>query len=305
MRWRNEQMYHLRQNKTLTEEDQDWYFVNVVSKLFDQDKPDQILFSYLKGEKCIGYGGLVHINWEDRNAEVSFVMDTELEHSFFEHNWIIFLNLIKRVAFRELNFGKIYTYAYDVRPRLYRALEIAGFTEEARIENRSCISGVLPDVLIHSFINPLNSLTANFATIEDVDLIYDWANDPDVRHNSLNSGFIPYENHLTWYNSKLNSDKTDILVFRSDKEAVGQVRLDFVDECWEIDYSIDANYRGLGLGEKMIQKVLELFPNRSFLAIVKCENIPSQRVFERLHFKHSMVKGRLGPELYHQYHLIR
>ena len=31
MQWRNEQIYHLRQNKQLTKEDQDSYFVNVVS----------------------------------------------------------------------------------------------------------------------------------------------------------------------------------------------------------------------------------------------------------------------------------
>src|SRR5690554_4318645 len=60
--WRNEQMYHLRQNSLLTIESQENYFQNVVAKLFDQEKPSQILFSYLKDGECIGYGGLVHIN---------------------------------------------------------------------------------------------------------------------------------------------------------------------------------------------------------------------------------------------------
>ena len=48
MKWRNEQIYHLRQARPLTEEDQQRYFDNVVAKLFDQSKPDQILFSYLE-----------------------------------------------------------------------------------------------------------------------------------------------------------------------------------------------------------------------------------------------------------------
>src|SRR5210317_2900 len=72
MRWRNEQIYHLRQKEPLTESQQDQYFEEVVSKLFDQEEPDQILFSFLEGAQLIGYGGLVHINWEDKNAEVSF-----------------------------------------------------------------------------------------------------------------------------------------------------------------------------------------------------------------------------------------
>ena len=45
MKWRNEQMYHLRQNKLLTLKDQNNYFDNVVTKLFNQDEPNQILFS--------------------------------------------------------------------------------------------------------------------------------------------------------------------------------------------------------------------------------------------------------------------
>jgi hypothetical protein len=38
MQWRNEQIYHLRQAKPLTQEDQDAYFENVVAKLFDQEQ---------------------------------------------------------------------------------------------------------------------------------------------------------------------------------------------------------------------------------------------------------------------------
>ena len=87
MKWRNEQLYHLRQAKPLTIADQDNYFENVVAKLFDQQKPTQILFSFLENGVCIGYGGLVHINWLDKNAEVSFIMNTELEAENFAKNW--------------------------------------------------------------------------------------------------------------------------------------------------------------------------------------------------------------------------
>ena len=61
MKWRNEQMYHLRQEKPLTKEEQDSYFQNVVAKLFNEEQPSQVLFSYLDDDRCIGYGGLVHI----------------------------------------------------------------------------------------------------------------------------------------------------------------------------------------------------------------------------------------------------
>jgi hypothetical protein len=44
MKWRNEQIYHLRQDKPLTAEDQEYYFSNVIASLFEQAKPNQILF---------------------------------------------------------------------------------------------------------------------------------------------------------------------------------------------------------------------------------------------------------------------
>ena len=119
LKWRNEQIYHLRQDKLLTKNDQDYYFKNVVNKLFNMQRPNQLLFSFLKENLCVGYGGLVHINWVRKNAEISFVMDTELEKKYFSIHWRIFLKLIEQVAFIDLNFHKIFTYAFDLRPHLY------------------------------------------------------------------------------------------------------------------------------------------------------------------------------------------
>lgn len=247
MQWRNEQIYHLRQSKPLTKKDQDQYFENVVAKLFDQEKPVQILFSFLKDDQCIGYGGLVHINWLDQNAEISFVMDTTLEKKHFETHWICFLSLIKRTAFRELNLRKIYTYAFDLRPKLYLALDKVEFFEDARLKQHCFINGEFLDVLIHAYFSPLCCLKADFATIGDVELVYNWANEPEVRANALNLESILYEDHEVWYNSKLKSSGTNILIFRSLKRPLGQVRLDLVDGFWEIDYSVDSKFRGLGL----------------------------------------------------------
>ena len=153
MKWRNEQMYHLRQNETLTKEDQDKYFETVVASLYKKDHPDQILFSYLENDVCIGYGGLVHINWVDRNAEISFIMNTELETNNFKKHWGIFLYLIEQVAFTNLKFHKIFTYAFDVRPALYEALEKSMFTDEARLKEHCLFNGFYIDVVIHSKIN--------------------------------------------------------------------------------------------------------------------------------------------------------
>ena len=153
MNWRNEQIYHLRQTKPLTELDQKNYFSNIVANLFNQDKPQQILFSYLDGEKCVGYGGLVHINWVDKHAEISFIMNTELEPEYFLFHWSTYLQLIEEVAFKELSLHKIYVYAFDLRPHLYPLLEAMGFREEARLKEHCYFNGTYLDVVINSKIN--------------------------------------------------------------------------------------------------------------------------------------------------------
>jgi len=150
MKWRNEQIYHLRQNKPLTIEDQENYFTKTVDKLFNQVQPNQILFSFLENDICIGYGGLVHINWIDKNAEISFIMDTALEQDNFQFHWKNYLGLIEKVAFGELNLHKIFVYAFDLRPNLYQALKFKEYFQDARLKEHCLFNNEYLDVLIYS-----------------------------------------------------------------------------------------------------------------------------------------------------------
>jgi len=157
LKWRNEQIYHLRQDKPLKKQDQDIYFKTVVNKLFDQEHPSQLLFSYLENDVCIGYGGLVHINWIDKNAEVSFIMDTALEQEYFSKHWTLFLELIEQVAFKDLNLHKLVTYAYDLRPHIYEIIENSGFIKEATLKEHCFFNGEYKDVIMHGKLNKSES----------------------------------------------------------------------------------------------------------------------------------------------------
>lgn len=150
MKWRNEQIFHLRQDKPLSKVDQDGYFNTVVSGLFNQEQPNQILFSYLKGDECIGYGGLVHMNWVDKNAEISFITNTSIEKEHYEFHMSTFLGLIAELANSELDFHKIFAYTFDVRPEIYSILEMNGFKKEAVLSEHCLFNGNFIDVIIHS-----------------------------------------------------------------------------------------------------------------------------------------------------------
>ena len=155
MKWRNEQIFHLRQDKLLSKEDQDYYFNNVVTELFKKNNPDQLLFSFLKSNKCVGYGGLVHIDWLNKNAEISFVMNTNDEFKYFKKYWKMFLEFIEFIAFDDLKLHKIYVYSFDLRPKLYEVLTESNYFKDAVLKSHVFINYKFIDVVIYSKIRNL------------------------------------------------------------------------------------------------------------------------------------------------------
>ena len=290
---RNQQIYHLRQNELLTQEKQDNYFSTVVADLFEQEKPNQLLFSFLENDEFIGYGGLVHINWIDRNAEISFVMKTELEKDNFQKYWSNYLKLIEKVAFDDLNFHKLFTYAFDLRPHLYDLLEFSGFKEEARLKEHCFFENKYLDVVYHSKIN--RNITFRKANESDLMLYFDWTNDESVRENSYKSKLISLENHSNWYKNKINDADCMMLVFENHlSQPIGQVRIQKQNkESALIGISNDVNHRGKGYASKMIALASAAFLNKNpdfcISAYIKLENTTSEKAFEKAGYKLDVV----------------
>lgn len=281
MKWRNEQIFHLRQNKVLTKKDQDQYFENTVSKLFSQTQPQQILFSYLDKDICIGYGGLVHINWIDKNAEVSFIMDTNLEKEYFEFHWVTYLNLIEDVAFKQLNLKKIFTYAYDIRPHLFKAVEKSGFKKEASLIDHCKIQGHFFDVIIHSKFN--KSVKFRKLKQSDLDLTFQWTNETVARENSFFSEKISIDEHKNWFNRKISDPNLLYFVIENLDEPIGLLRFDDINDYFTIGITVASKYRRKGFGKIILENGIKLFSHISkkpIYAFIMPENIPSIKAFE-------------------------
>jgi len=125
----------------------------------------------------------------------------------------------------------------------------------------------------------------------DLLLYLKWANDQEVRRNAISTAPIPMESHKTWFQSKLGSVNSFMYIFEQKGIPFGQVRFDIETNTAAIDYSIDKNFRGQGLGKRMLQLGIEgflkekvtLFPNQ-IIGIVKIENIYSAKIFKKLAF---------------------
>lgn len=288
MRWRNEQIYHLRQSKPLTEKHQDRYFDEVVSKLFSEEYPSDMLFSYLDGEKCIGYGGLVHINWMDKNAEISFIMDTSLESDFFEFHWKTYLTLIEQIAFDELRLHKIFTFAFDLRPHLYPILERSGYRKEAILKGHCLFEGDFKDVVIQSKIP--SSYFLHKATKQDVETTYQWASNQEIRKFSFNTKEIDWESHKNWFYKKLEEEGCEYFILFENEAPIGSIRFDTQDtETVVVNYLIDPSFQGKGFGKLILALGIEELkinmPEVKFVCgLVLNNNLPSIRVFSSLDF---------------------
>jgi len=288
MKWRNEQLYHLRQQKPLTVEDQDYYFNHIISNLFDQEKPNQILFSLLENDICIGYGGLVHINWIDKNAEVSFIMNTELEAENFNEIWKAYLFMLDEVAFQQLRFHKIYTYAFDLRPQLYNTLENAGYYKEAVLKEHCFFEDKFIDVIIHSKSN--HYLELRNANHENVEIAFEWANNSIIRKYSIDKNPISWEQHKFWFEHKIDSDSCVYYFLFMNNFAVGSIRFDIENsKAAKISYLIDSKYHGKNLGKYILKNGIEkvLTERKEICCVyghVMKENIASIKLFQQLNF---------------------
>jgi len=161
--WRNEQMDILRQQKVLSPEDQEQYYNTVIVSSFTEEEPKQILFSLFKDAELIGYGGIVHIDWEARNGEISFLIQTERNKNIpqFQEDFSIYLSILERVAYEDLSFEKLYTTCYDLRPYLIETLEQQRYSQEACYKKHRRIGEELVDVLVHAKYRDCQSVIWN------------------------------------------------------------------------------------------------------------------------------------------------
>ena len=152
--WRNAQMDVLRQQAALTPEDQTSYYARHVWPVMSQAEPANILMTFLHRGQRIGYGGLVHLAWPHRRAEVSFLVSPDIagDSAQYAQAFDAFFRLMKILAFDDLQLNRLTTETYVSRPAHIARLEAAGFRPEGRLRGHVRIDGDYIDSLIHGCV---------------------------------------------------------------------------------------------------------------------------------------------------------
>ena len=123
------------------------------------------------------------------------------------------------------------------------------------------------------------------ADINDRELIYEWANDMDVRKASFNPAIISYDDHISWYEAIMKDDSVVQYILMDNDVPIGQIRLAIDGYDAEISYSVSSYYRGRGYAHKMIELINEEIRNnysfiKRLIAKVKPNNSASLKLFE-------------------------
>ena len=144
-------------------------------------------------------------------------------------------------------------------------------------------------------LTQLKSRRIRFRSVceEDCRLIWEWANEPNVRAVSFSTELIPWERHVQWFKSKLNDSDCIFYVAINEESPIGQVRYDVNGNESVISISIDQKFRGQGYGSAIIQltsrTLFDVSNVNVIRAYVKQGNEVSARAFVKAGFKNTGI----------------
>ncbi len=133
----------------------------------------------------------------------------------------------------------------------------------------------------------------------DCQLLWEWANDPEVRALSFSSEPIPQWQHVQWFKTKL-SDPNCLIYLAIDRDdiPIGQIRYEIENNEAVVSVSIDRQFRNRGYGSTLIQlasqQAFHIANLARIHAYIKPVNQASIRAFVKANFINfgiSQVKG--------------
>ena len=138
---------------------------------------------------------------------------------------------------------------------------------------------------------------------EDCRLLWEWSNELKVRVASFSTGFIPWEDHVQWFKSKLNASNCIFYIAVDKNDApVGQIRYDIEsNEEAVISISIDKKFRYQGYGSYLINLgCKQIFRDSNLTRInayIKPSNKSSIKAFSQADFQNiatTSIRGHLA-----------
>ncbi|MGE5403937.1 MAG: UDP-2,4-diacetamido-2,4,6-trideoxy-beta-L-altropyranose hydrolase [Candidatus Saccharibacteria bacterium] len=126
---------------------------------------------------------------------------------------------------------------------------------------------------------------------DDCRIIWEWANEPIARKMSFISEPIPWENHCTWFHTRLNDPNCRMYVGIDESEhPAGLVRYEIDEDAATVGVSVDTGLRGKGIASNLLRiSARYLFSANdinTINAFIKPENTGSLKAFTKAGYSH-------------------
>jgi UDP-2,4-diacetamido-2,4,6-trideoxy-beta-L-altropyranose hydrolase len=152
--------------------------------------------------------------------------------------------------------------------------------------------------------DPQSEFTIRRAGVDDALLLWQWANDPLTRRNSLSRDAISWDDHQAWCARKFASADCRLWIMQIGNMPVAQIRYDRVISdigvAAEISFSVAPGFRGQQLGTRLLEATAPLAADElaadSIQAVALHGNEASRRVFVNAGFAVAQARrsdGRL------------
>ncbi|NEO03927.1 MAG: GNAT family N-acetyltransferase, partial [Moorea sp. SIO3I7] len=125
---------------------------------------------------------------------------------------------------------------------------------------------------------------------DDGELLWQWANDPEVRLRSFSSKPIPWDEHVQWFNLKLKSSDCKFYIALNTQDIpIGSIRFDIDHNEATVSICVNSEHRGQGYGSTLINlastAIFRTSHTAKINAYIKPDNLASIRAFLKAGFK--------------------
>ena len=141
----------------------------------------------------------------------------------------------------------------------------------------------------------MKEISFRSVTIEDVDILLAWRNDPETRKNSIRKGKVKKEDHIQWVKDMLASKADNLLLIAEwDGKPVGTFRLDKFKvhgavtspDMRLVSYAVAPEMRKQGFGRAIVEEGCASYGQEyGLIAQVRKENVASIKILEACDFQ--------------------
>lgn len=131
----------------------------------------------------------------------------------------------------------------------------------------------------------MNQINLRKVGIEDEDLLFSWRNINELISLSLLKKKVKLNEHKKWFKNKIKNPYSYLRIVQVDNKDVGLIRIELENNGSEVSIYLVPGNEGKGYGYRALAEALENVNfGHLFFANVQIDNLPSQKLFEKLDF---------------------